>query len=198
MQAKAKWWLALPPAIALILVLGPLQDIGDDPTITSKAAEEPAVTAATAKLPSTWHITSTLIGVLLIGAVGVLTIAKLRGPRAGDGSQMMRLRQSLRLSPRHFVHAVEFDDQILLLGECDAKLGVLVSGGNPATNLDDREVAQRTLADEDGAVPRDLLIPQPPPTKVARPTPPSSTTKPAAMANFKSLLQRVSSAGHSA
>ncbi|MBX3462697.1 MAG: hypothetical protein KF830_05975 [Planctomycetes bacterium] len=207
-------WLFLPPAVALLIVLGPLSMQGGQaagsppaaPTTAAPAIEPEPATERTAarpapaapRTPDPWQMGGTLLAVLLLGAGGLLLLRKLRGgatPVRG-GVPLVTLRQSLRLSARQAVHAIEFDDRILLLGEHDRGLVLLDSGRSPSRD-DEGELARRDRAaalaadEDDGAVPRNLVIPRPP----ARPaTPPATPTPPArrpGLNDFRALLQKV-------
>ena len=188
MQAKFKW-LFLPPALALVLFLGPLQsESSTRPPTDRNATKMPA----TPELPGGWRITSTLIGVLLLGAVGIVVYQRLSKIRPTGDAEFMRLRQTLRLSQRHNVYAVEFDGEVLLLGETDGNIGVIRSGGAaPEVARDEAEVLDRGYLDDgdDGAVPRDMVIPRPSAAVRARP----GTQAAATLANFKNLLTRTRS-----
>lgn len=198
MQAKFKW-LFLPPAIALVLFLGPLQskpstttaETGNDSAATSEKTRIPA-------LPDVWQVTSTLVGVLLLGAVAIAVIKRSRMQRPIADGEFMVLRQSLRLSQRHSIHAVEFDGQVLLVGECEGNVHVLQNGALPAATEDELEVSRRFIDDDDpddGAVPRDMIIPRPEEPARRQPTAPTTSRRSspqvaAKLANFKNLLAR--------
>ena len=63
------------------------------------------------------------------------------------------------------LHAIEFDNRILLIGESDKGLTLLDQGSLPEAVTDEAIVFARQQeaieADDDGAVPRNLLIPRP-------------------------------------
>lgn len=191
-------WLLLPPAVALLLVLGPLsmQDAGPGTGSTPDPVPDPAAgTGARPALPrgpDPWQLTSTLVGVLLLGGVTLFVLRRARRGATPAGGAAIVLRQSLRLSPRQTLHAVEFEGRLLLVGEGE-RGATLVHAGAPADPAaDDAAVAERALPDEDdGAVPRDLILPRP-----ARPPAPPRTAAPAArgrerlLHDFRSLLTR--------
>jgi flagellar biogenesis protein FliO len=147
-----------------------------------------------------------LAAVLGLGIAGVYVLRQLRGPArpSGDG-KLMTLRQSLRLSPRHTLHAIEFDERIVLVGETERGLALIDGGKLPDRAADEAAVQARAAAiaaaDDDndgGAVPKDLIIPRPErplPTRPLR----APATKPAAanaaasapaLADFRNLLQK--------
>jgi len=201
-------WLLLPPAVALLMILGPLSmQSGTATTAPTAAPAVPAVpepaAARTAppvpRTPDLWQMGSALLAVLLIGVAGVMLLRKLRGgavPVRGS-TPLVTLRQTLRLSARQAVHAIEFDDRILLIGEHERGLALLESGRAMARS-DEAELAARVESaaealDEDGAVPRNLVIPRPP-----RATTPPAVRTPRAQAktspglnDFRALLQKV-------
>lgn len=234
MQASLKW-LLVPPALALVLFLGPLRDFGSgnsqgsssdsgsEPTRTELAdAKRDNKTAlpreGTAKdsktsrgtdsdksrttapsLPSLPQATSALIGVLLLGGTFVFLLAKLRQSKAPSKGIHIAVRQSVRLSQRQQLHAISWDDKLLLVGECDGKLAVLREANDPQIALDEQSVARRgTLAEDpedEGAVPRDMIIPRAPgkPARLGAPKAPVSPAAAAAtkaLAEFKTLLSR--------
>ncbi len=213
-------WLLLPPAVALLMILGPLSMQGGPtngaasstpPPSTSEPAtpeSAPAVAdrvagrtaPAVPRTPDLWQMGSALIAVLLLGAAGVMLLRKLRGgavPVRGS-APLITLRQTLRLSARQAVHAIEFDDRILLIGEHERGLALL-EGGRTIDRSDESEVAQRGLTsfdaiEEDGAVPKNLVIPRPPrPTAPTRPAPAAAaaTNRNQGLNDFRALLQKV-------
>ncbi len=203
-------WLLVPPAVAALLLLGTLS-MQDGP---SRAAVEPAATPAPApkaasklpaapRTPDLWQIASGLLTVLLLGGGGLVALRRFRnGAAPTSGSKLVTLRQTLRVSPRLTVHAFEFDERILLVGDSEKGLALLDSGRLPERVADEAEVAARAAqaeADDEGAVPKDLVIPRPNPAPALRlPKPPvnpapATDSKPARsnlMADFRSLLQQ--------
>jgi flagellar biogenesis protein FliO len=176
-------WLLVPPAVALLLILGPLSMRGADaapdgpaaPVTTQTAAPETApegrssraTPPAAPRTPDLWQMSSALIGVLLLGAGGIFVLRRLRGGAAPTGtSTLATLRQTIRLGQKQALHAIEFDDRILLVGETERGLTLLDRGRLPNAIADEAEVLGRTAAataddDDDGAVPRNLVIPRP-------------------------------------
>ena len=208
-------WLFLPPAVALLIVLGPLSMRGDGAATTNEAAAAnttpPAAARATTALepatprpapavprtPDLWQVGSALVAVLLLGGAGVVLLRRLRGgavPTRG-ATTLLTLRQTLRLSPRQAVHAIEFDDRILLVGEHERGLTLLEQSRAPVRD-DEGLVAARAAEepiDDDGAVPKNLVIPRPP-QPAARPLPARSAATAAAapgLNDFRALLQKV-------
>ena len=194
MQARYKW-LLLPPAIALVLFMGPLRRVGL-PSADSGSTQdiEAEVGRSIVPLPDIWQVTSTLLGVLLLGGAGIMFLARFRrgpSPRRGD---LMSLRQSLRLSARHSVYAVQFDNSLLLLGESDNHLTLIRLGRDPEQLEDEEQLVSREADEEEGAVLRDMVIPRPqePATKVVRSSqiPKPGRSRPS-LDEFKELLRRV-------
>jgi hypothetical protein len=148
-------------------------------------------------------MSSALVGVLLLGVAGLLVLKRLRrGARPAGATALATLHQTLRLSPRQAVHAIEFDDRILLVGEHERGL-VLLDRGRTGSADDEAAVLGRGAltaadlaaavdADDDGAVPRDLVIPRPP--HGPRSPAPAVGTAPRAtrLNDFRSLLQKAS------
>jgi flagellar biogenesis protein FliO len=220
-------WLWLPPAIAALLILGtfsmqggasstttPRQPAADEPAATETEAGAPTTTAARKapmpRTPDLWQMSSALLGVLLLGVVGIVVVKRLRqGPGAPRGANVLSLRQTLRLSSRHAVHAIEFDERIVLVGETEKGLTLFETGRLPERLADEAEVLSRRgttvdlVADDadTGAVPKNLVIPRPDPLPKPRlPTPPNSP-RPAvaetpanavapALTTFRNLLQK--------
>lgn len=194
MQDKWKW-LAVPPALALLLFFGPWRNTPpqsvevDAPRIAAKDSRPTAV-------PGTWQVLSTVFGLCLLGTAVVLGLARVRRNAQSTPGNVVILRQSLRLSNRHAVHAVQFDDQILLLGECDATLRVLRASADPDVAAAEAATARAPTRvtrdarddDDEGAVLKDMVIPRPPQGAV-RPTKPAKPPSPA-LSDFRTLLKK--------
>lgn len=221
MKSMPKWFL-IPPAVAALLILGTLSmqsgaDAAGDKRPPANDAPRAAAAGNTnptgapnrreaAPLPRTPDLTqmvSALAGVLVLGIGGAVLLRRLRGPvRAPRGASLLSLRQTLRLSQRQAVHAIEFDDRILLVGESERGLTLLDGSGLPERAADEAEVAGRAthtappLADDgdDGAVPKNLVIPRPanplPRRRPAQLTPRSAEPAPVGLADFRNLLQK--------
>jgi flagellar biogenesis protein FliO len=232
MKSIPKWFL-LPPTAALLLVLGPLSMQG--PYATRPAADAAEATAApnpaaattdaavpsriragkgsptpgAPKLPDLWQIGCALGGVLLLGVVAVVGLKRLRnGPRPSQGTSIVALRQTLRLSARQALHVVEFDDRVLLVGEAERGFTLLDSGRAPERIADEADVLARgrtaaaptaapTAAEDDdgGATPRNLIIPRPERQPLRRaPTPPAMPAEAPrqgfGLNDFRTLLQK--------
>lgn len=202
-------WLLVPPVVALLLVLGPLSMQGQpanasngartevpaepSPDAPTDAGKRTARTSPTLpRTPDLWQMASALVGVLLLGIGGIVLLRRLRGgalPVRG-GAPLMTLRQTLRLSAKQAVHAIEFDDRILLIGETERGVALLESGRVPDRANDEAQVLARSAAasvadEEDGAVPKDLVIPRPPHGPVRRPA-----AKNTPLDDFRVLLQK--------
>jgi len=166
MQAKYKW-LLLPPSIALILFLGPLRNgIGSGSTPSSTAAAKPvsAMTPGSGipEIPGMDQIISTLVGVLILGVVGIVVLAKLLKPRTNGGKAgLVEHKQTLRVTAKHQVHVLQFDGQMLLLGTCDSNMNILCAGEANDGDADELELTAREREEDEGAVPKDLIIPRP-------------------------------------
>ncbi len=187
MQAKYKW-LLLPPSIALILFLGPFRDgIGMIAPSSGAESVDPSSTTPGSGLPAIPgmdQMVSTLIGVLLLGAVGIIVFAKLRKPRGvGTKSGLVEHKQTLRVTAKHQVHVIQFYGQLLLLGTCDSNMIVLSTGESSDGTADELELAARELEEDDGAVPKDLIIPRP----SRKPVPTAKTLN---MTQFNRLLAK--------
>jgi flagellar biogenesis protein FliO len=218
MHMQKKWqtkilWLLIPPVLALLVFLGPL---GGSGAAIATAATDPSTRLRPPPTPDLWQVASSLLGVLLIGAVAVMLIAKLRGSRArarpGAAGELLTLRQSLRISARQHLHAVEFDGRVLLLGECENNVTLVTSTGDPDARADEHAITgrrdeldgvdlldtpaasetpgrgrPRTLASAAGHARTDRRRPGLP---VAPPQTNRSGLATANLADFKSLLQR--------
>ena len=214
MQANLKW-LLLPPALALVMFLGPFganprerepaattpAEPAAGPAAAGPSAERPAPRASFA--PSLWPVGSTLLGVVLLG-FATLVLARRLGRSDRGAERLITLRQSLNLGPRQRVHVVQFEDRVLLLGESNGHLVVLDNAADVQAAADDRRVAGRGAERdlEEGAVPRDMVLPSRPPVaarKAARAAP-ARVAPPAApqvqlAADFKKLLRRAAGVG---
>jgi hypothetical protein len=191
MQAKYKW-LLLPPALASVLMLGPLRPPA--PAAAAPATAAPAAAPA-AQPADLWPATSTVIGIVLLGTAGCLAFARVNPRKRQPGADLLALRQTLRLSGRHAVHALQFEDRLLLIGECEGSLRLLEHAPDADAAKDEARVADRVEPpEEDGAVPRNLVIPTPPVRRqAALPKPPVARKTAAAAAprnaDFQALLR---------
>ncbi|MBM3974364.1 MAG: FliO/MopB family protein [Planctomycetes bacterium] len=224
MKSMPKWFL-IPPAVAAMLVLGTLTMGNGSPK--SAAPKAPAAVVAEAgdanvgenqpataavgrsqsiagpKAPDFSQMVAALAAVLGLGVAGVYVLRQLRGPaRASGGIPLLTLRQSLRLSPKQALHAIEFDERIVLVGESDRGLTLIDGGRLPERAADEAEVVGRPAGraldvvadDDDGAVPKNLVIPRPEQAPARRsPTPPATKAAASArptLADFRNLLQQ--------
>ncbi len=102
-------WLLLPPALALIVFVGPLQNLSgkaapprrptpsapadtgtDTTTSTDNSNTKTEVGSNLPQIPDLWQVGSTLIGILLLAGVLVMLVRKLKGrsaPAAGIPSR---------------------------------------------------------------------------------------------------------------
>jgi hypothetical protein len=190
MREKLRW-LAVPPALALLLMFGPWRSEGapqSSSPASTRATPETAPARATPKttpaaFPNLSQVLCTVFGVCLLGGAVVVALARVRQRQNTGAGAIVQLRQSVRLSGRHAVHAVQFDDKIFLLGECEGSLAVLHAGT-------DRElIAPPPTApepDDDGAILKDMkdvVLPRP-----ARA--PSRAVPDRAHASFRALLRK--------
>jgi len=215
-------WLMIPPVVAALLILGPLSMQNDggadqaDRTTTTNTTTNTAPKASgqqaggelpgslVPKTPDMWRIGTTLVGVLLLGGVGIVVLRKLRGGATPQGgNKLATLRQTVRLSQKQALHAIEFEDHILLVGESDKGLTLIERGRVPVSSADEHEVLARhvdaTVEDDDadeGATPKNLVIPRPekaPARAAAAPRPASPQKVAAATAqlnDFRNLLMK--------
>jgi hypothetical protein len=77
---------------------------------------------------------------------------------------------------------------LLLVGECDGHLTLLTTGAGDEPVADEQALRERA-ADDEGAVPRDMVLPSRKPRQVLKP-PRTSGRAAAALADFKRLLRR--------
>ena len=205
-------WLLIPPAVALLLLLGMMSMQGQAANGAAEVAQRPAprtttalpsgddarsnrTAPATPRTPDLWQMSSGMIGVVLLGAAVLFGLKRLRsGSAASRGAPVMALRQTLRLGARQALHAIEFDERIVLIEH----------GKLPERAADEAEVLSRgelgrrvdaVAADEDeGAVPKDLVIPRPDHPARRLPKPPVDQATPAkkpGLGDFRNLLQKV-------
>ena len=192
-------WLLLPPALALIVFIGPLQSLNpstsgntatntNSPDVPERASTTTAnrtrseVGSQLPQLPSMWQVGSTLIGVLLLGVTFVFLIRKVKLSRLAAPGSALTLRQSLRLSAKHHVHAVQYEDQILVLGACDNSISVLLTSADPGIAEDEAEIQRRNDDLDEGAVPRDMILPRPEKARTKAPKKPRTATGTARLA----------------
>ncbi|HEX6812191.1 MAG TPA: hypothetical protein VF384_11250 [Planctomycetota bacterium] len=163
-------WLLIPPLVAALVVLGPLSMQSN----ATDGSNEPV-----------WQLTTALIGitlagVLLLGASAWLSRRRQRGSAHPPGPKVVSLRQTLRLSPRRAVHALELDGRIVLVGEHERGLALLEAGRLPASTGDD---------EHGGAVPRNLVLPRPQPMPARRPPAAVRARQGHGLNDFRALLQ---------
>ena len=148
MQRQSRYlWLILPPILAAAFLLGPW-----GPGQTEAIAPAQLPQEASSRVPPTpdiWQIASALVGVLVLGISSVVLIAKFKNgsmpskpPREGS---LISLRQSLRLSAKQRVHAIEFQSNLLLLAECDGNITILQNTSRSAAETDEWAVRSRDL-----------------------------------------------------
>jgi len=176
MQVNKKWLLLAAPLLGALLVLGPLS--GRNGSATSARGATPSdrattesgglrgsrtgssPTAADQAGPDLWQIVSTTAGLLILAGVGLTWLSRVRGDRGGSGDAMVNLRQTLRLGQKSRLHAVQFDNRLLLLGETEHSVSLLREMDDPAIAADEREVLGRDDLDATivgGAEPKDLV-----------------------------------------
>lgn len=223
-------WLMIPPAAALLLLLGPIAMGGSSAPATSgepsqrPGAEQPRAYADPAgaspgaeraprggqqeaapraalpgslvpRTPDLWQMSSALVGVLLLGGVALLGLKKLRGSASPQRPQTLAtLRQTMRLGAKSTLHAIEFDDRILLVGDGEKGLTLIESSRLQDADEDEATVLARSVAaqpapTDEGATPKNLLIPRPD----ASATPTSKADIAIAKLNdFRALLDQAS------
>ena len=205
-------WLLLPPAAALLIVLGPLSMPGAKkapaaepaPAATAQAPAAAATDRPAAlpvpRTPDLWQVGSTSVGLVLLGGAALMAITRRQKGPGGTHQDTVQLRQTLRLGQHKAVHAIEFDGRVLLVGASERGLQLLHAGGPSQDALaDEATIAARSGQaavdeDDDGAVPKDLVIPRP--TQPARrlpspPVAPAAAPKRNELLNdFRALLQK--------
>ena len=98
-------WLMIPPVVALLLLLGPLAMGGGSGASRTDTPANPPATATRVqpaseqkaalpgslvpRTPDMWKMSSALVGVLLLGAVGLLGLKKLRGGASPQGAHCL-------------------------------------------------------------------------------------------------------------
>jgi flagellar biogenesis protein FliO len=219
MKSTPKWFLIPPAIAALLILGTLSMDGSGQPANAQERSQNPqperterAATStvqpvegdarkrpsALPKTPDTWQLISALTGVLLLGIGGVLVLKRLRhGPTAKPAQALVGLRQTLRLSAKQALHVVEFDDRLLLVGDSDKGLVLVESGKLPERAADEAAILARALAaattaneeEDEGAVPKDLVLPRPPQPPLRKPATPAKTA-PAGLGDFRSLLQK--------
>jgi flagellar biogenesis protein FliO len=228
MKSTPKWFL-IPPAIAVLLILGPMSMGGSGDKNAASQGSGSANIAAPAnsqstnepskarsvpgslvpRTPDMWKMSSALVGVLLLGAGALIVLKRMRGGAVAQGkTSLATLRQTVRLTAKQSLHAIEFDNRILLIGESDKGLTLLNQGSLPEAVNDEATVMARYQEaepqEEEGAVPRNLLIPRPEtaqqrskplapsaPANAARASTPSKADAAIAKLNdFRNLLEK--------
>ena len=206
MSNRSKLLLLASPCLAALLVFGP--------TLLPVQSGDTASNVATPRSPTgevaPLRVVLTLCGVLALAATTLLLWRRLSlAATPGAPRRTMRLKETLRLSPRNRLHLIAVGDRLLVVGEGErgvscvmgavedeempelADVGPVTSGSAAVTTAPDKAVvltpaparARQRVADEDeGAVPRDLV------DKVG---PRASRGMPQSPAEFRNLLERV-------
>ncbi|MEZ5989357.1 MAG: flagellar biosynthetic protein FliO [Planctomycetota bacterium] len=204
---KLKLFLLIPLAAALLVLStliqpqapsarrGPEIVAGRQPDGTRDAG---AVAAPTTNITT---VALTLAGILVLAAGTILVVRRLQGGIDTVHDREIRIKETRRLSGKRLLHLVRASERLLLLAESEHGLSLLCDltpdeHGLAAADLAELERAPVALGDDeddDGAVPRDMVIPRPArrpaPARQARPAP---AAKAAALpADFKKLLARL-------
>lgn len=212
MQKQSKYlWLAIPPILAVLVFYGPLSQQTQAPRgPRTPAGSEATDTLSSRSSDNLWRVGSALLGVLVLGVAGVAVMARLRNgaaPSTRPGqTPPMNLRQSLRLGPKNRVHAVEFEDRLLLIGESEGNLCLLFGAPDGQAAADEQKVLGRA-SDEQGVDLRDTeaMVLRSLPPQPGQPLAQPGARRPAGAANrlnkkadvaaanladFKSLLRK--------
>ncbi len=160
-----KWFLFVP-LLAAALVAGPLLfPRGSAPVsgpgdgtwrrpASDAAAVDPAAVAVSLGL------------VLLLAVGGLLVVRRLQAGRPAAGGREIRIKETRRLAAKRALHLVRAGERLLLIGESEVGLQTLADLTPPPPPVPSAalEDAARDREDggeeEEGAVPRDLVIPQ--------------------------------------
>lgn len=183
----SKWkWFALIPVLAAALVFGPGIFGSGNPSGGEAEGRswEPATGAVPSGAPSMLEVAACLGLVLVLAVGGMILLRRLQYGTPHAGGTTIQMRETRRLGPKRALHMLRVSDRLLLVAESEQGIH-LVADLTPADP--DEDVAEPIADDpddddEDGAVPRDLVIPRP--RQRARP-------KRAALANFRDLLDRL-------
>lgn len=189
---KSKWkWLLVPPALAIVLVLGPLGGQAEQsrqPATGRPAASAPQRLPKAPEMPGAVRLVSSLVGVLLLGGAAVMLMARIRRGGAGEPGHV-RMRQALRLPGKASLCVVEFDGRVFLLGAADgAALSVLASARDADPEAEAVDASEPAESEDEGAVPRDLL--QPRPRRTHKPPRSKGKSVAAEIEDFRKLLRK--------
>ncbi len=159
-------WLAIVPLLAAVMVFGPVLFSGGNsnaPAANDGTWRRNAETAAT---PSFLTLGTSLGVVLLLAVGGIFLLRRLQAGQEHAREREIRVKESRRLSPKRSLHLIRAADRLLLLGESEVGLQLLadLTPREPEVTLPASApvAVEPEPLEEDGAVPRDLVIPNHP------------------------------------
>lgn len=183
MYKSDKWkWLALIPLLAIFLVFGPLAMSSTKPEEAARSSEGDWRRSGKREAPavSPLKVVSSLAGVLLVAVGGIILLRRLQDKASMVGGNAIQIKETKRISPKRFLHVVRAGDQLLLLSNSEQGIH-LVSNLTPS---DAAPVELEAETEEEGAVPRDLVLTPMKPSR-ARPV-----TKKSPLGDFNDLMSK--------
>ncbi len=174
-------WIFVLPVLAAVLVLLPVlvpsrkKNLGNEgPTGPSISTWKRGGTEAGIEGPSFLTLTTSLGIVLLLGVGTIVVMRKVQGSGLNSPEREVVVKESRRLSPKRTIHLVRAVDRLLLISESEmgvqllsdltpreegAVQPVLVQQA-PVTIPQPEAPRAKAPEEEEGATPRDLLLPR--------------------------------------
>src|SRR5688572_12200944 len=175
-MSSGKKWLLAGPVLALLITVGP--------SLMPQAGQAQSPVDPVSPVVTPLKLFVTLAGVLALAAAVIVLWRRSVGARTGTGSssRTLAVRETLRLSARNRLHLISAGSRLLLVAEGEKGISVLHlpplagSAVERTRNADaeaeveaERTSAERNLAaarvsaaarsaEDDGAVPRDMVL----------------------------------------
>ena len=195
----AKWKLyAVFPALAALFVCAPilLSPSGSKNTPPDTSGANPI-----AALPSPFEVAFAVGIVLLLAVAGIIVVRRVQGVRPANASSSIVIKETRRIAPKRSLHVMRAVDRLLLVAESEHGLSLICDltpqdGAPTEFDIDEADEEAHEDDEEEGATPRDLVLPAQAPRKSPSPQRRNATgnarrAKPAALADFRELLNRI-------
>ncbi len=196
-------WIFVLPILAAVLVLLPVlipskaNPGNQGPAGPSISTWKRGGSEAGVEGPSVLTLTTSLGIVLLLGVGTILILRKMQGGGVNSPEREVIVKESRRLSPKRTIHLVRAVDRLLLVSESEMGVQLLSdltpreeSATQPAALLVPQVAipqpeVEPTPPEEEGATPRDLLLPR---NEKARQAAIKASAK---LSNFRELMTKL-------
>ena len=196
-------WIFVLPILAAVLVLLPVlipskaNPGNQGPAGPSISTWKRGGTEAGIEGPSFLTLTTSLGIVLLLGVGTIVILRKMQGGGVNSPEREVIVKESRRLSPKRTIHLVRAVDRLLLVSESEMGVQLLSdltpreeTAAQPAAVLVPQVAipqpeVEPAAAEEEGATPRDLLLPR---NEKARQAAIKASAK---LSNFRELMTKL-------